>query len=211
MNLIKIHPDDNVAVALEQLNCKETYSEGGTGITALEDIPRGHKIALRDIPCGSRIIKYGNPIAIATKDITAGSWVHTHNVRTGLSEDGDYSYNHQVFSLPDIQKKTFQGYRRTDGKVGIRNEIWVLPIVGCINGVAKTLVEENQDLVTGSIDGLYYFAHPFGCSQLGDDLAMTKRVLADLVHHPNAGAVLCVGLGCENLVLDMFQIGRAHV
>ena len=115
MNLIKIHPDDNVAVALEQLNCKETYSADGTGITALEDIPRGHKIALRDIPCGSRIIKYGNPIAIATKDITAGSWVHTHNVRTGLSEGGDYSYDHQVFSLPDIQKKTFQGYRRTDG------------------------------------------------------------------------------------------------
>ena len=210
MNLIKIHPDDNVAVALEQLNCKETYSADGTVITALEDIPRGHKIALRDIPCGSRIIKYGNPIAIATKDITAGSWVHTHNVRTGLSEGGEYSYDHQVFSLPDIQKKTFQGYRRTDGKVGIRNEIWVLPIVGCINGVAKTLVEENQDLVTGSIDGLYYFAHPFGCSQLGDDLAMTKRVLADLVHHPNAGAVLCVGLGCENLVLDMFleEIGE---
>ncbi|MBQ8995960.1 MAG: altronate dehydratase [Oscillospiraceae bacterium] len=204
MKLIQIHPDDNVAVALHPVTAGEIIEVNSTSIKALDNIPSGHKIALRDIPKDSQIIKYGNPIAIATSDIPIGSWVHTHNVRTGLAEGGDYYYDHQTFTLPEVSSKTFEGYRRSDGTVGIRNELWVIPIVGCINGVAKTLVENNQHLVEGSIDGLYYFPHPFGCSQLGDDLAATKRVLADLVHHPNAGGILCIGLGCENLVMDMF-------
>ena len=197
MKIIKIHPLDNVAVALEDLKIGD---EG-----ALEPIKRGHKLALSDIPEGSPVIKYGNPIAIAKEPIKKGAWVHTHNARTALSEDGAFTYNHKVYELPKVEKRTFQGYRREDGSVGIRNELWIIPIVGCVNSVAGQLVNENQQLVTGSVDGLYTFPHPFGCSQLGDDLNQTKKLLAALVRHPNAGGVLVLGLGCENLGLEMFK------
>lgn len=210
MKLIHIHPSDNVAVALETIPRGDTVTVDGIEVTALEEIARGHKIALTDIAKDYPVIKYGNPIAIASADIKKGSWVHTHNVHTGLCEHADYVYDHKVYDLPvytDEQKAqmTFNGYRRKDGHVGIRNELWIIPIVGCVNGIAKQLVLENQDLVTGTIDGLYYYPHPFGCSQLGDDLAQTKKLLTALVRHPNAGGVLCLGLGCENLQLDMFK------
>lgn len=205
MKLIHIHPSDNVAVALEDLHRGETISVDGYTVTAEEDVARGHKISLAEIPAGSSVIKYGNPIAVAQENIPAGHWVHTHNVKTGLSENADYVYDHKVYDLPKVSPRTFMGYRRKDGRAAIRNELWIIPIVGCVNGIAKQLVEENQDLVQGSIDGLYYYGHPFGCSQLGDDLAQTKKLLTALVRHPNAGGVLCLGLGCENLVLDMFK------
>ena len=205
MRLIHIHPSDNVAVALQPIAKGETLTVDGITVTASEDITRGHKIALTDIAEGGEVIKYGNCIAIAKAPITKGSWVHTHNVRTGLSENADYYYDHKVYDLPNPAPRTFMGYRRKDGRAAIRNELWIIPIVGCVNGIAKQLVEQNQHLVKGSIDGLYSFGHPFGCSQLGDDLAQTKKLLTALVRHPNAGGVLCLGLGCENLVLDMFK------
>lgn len=205
MKAIHIHPLDNVAVALEDIRKGETITVDGLEVTALEDIGRGHKIALSNIAEGSAVTKYGNTIAAATRAIAKGEWVHTHNVKTELSEEAEYCYDHKVYDLPEVAPRTFMGYRRADGRAAIRNEIWIIPIVGCVNGIAKQLVEENQDLVSGSIDGLYYFPHPFGCSQLGDDLAQTKKLLTALVKHPNAGAVLCLGLGCENLVLDMFK------
>ena len=205
MKLIHIHPADNVAVALEDILCGEELAVDGYSVTAKENISRGHKIALSPIKAGEPVIKYGNTIALATSDIEKGCWVHTHNVRTELSEDAAYVYDHKVYDLPEVSPRTFMGYRRKDGRAAIRNELWIIPIVGCVNGIAKQLVEENQDLVTGSIDGLYYYGHPFGCSQLGDDLAQTKKLLTALVRHPNAGGVLCLGLGCENLVLDMFK------
>ena len=205
MKAIHIHPLDNVAVALEDLHSGDTITVDGAAVTASEDIARGHKIALSDIAEGEPVIKYGNTIALATRPITKGEWVHTHNVRTELSEDAEYVYDHRVYELPAVSPRTFRGYRRPDGRAAIRNELWIIPIVGCVNGIAKQLVEENQDLVQGSIDGLYYFPHPFGCSQLGDDLAQTKKLLTALVRHPNAGGVLCLGLGCENLVLSMFK------
>jgi len=205
MRLIHIHPSDNVAVALQPIAKGETLTVDGITVTASEDITRGHKIALTDIAEGGEVIKYGNCIAIAKAPITKGSWVHTHNVRTGLSENADYYYDHKVYDLPHPAPRTFMGYRRKDGRAAIRNELWIIPIVGCVNGIAKQLLEQNQHLVKGSIDGLYSFGHPFGCSQLGDDLAQTKKLLTALVRHPNAGGVLCLGLGCENLVLDMFK------
>ncbi len=205
MKLIRIHPSDNVAVALEQISKGETLRIAETDVTAAEDIPRGHKLALTQIAKGAPVIKYGNEIALATTDIAQGSWVHTHNAGTGLSESADYTYDHRIYDLPQVAPRTFMGYRRRDGRAAIRNELWILPIVGCVNGIAKQLVEQNQHLVKGTVDGLYYFPHPFGCSQLGDDLAQTKKLLAALAAHPNAGGVLCLGLGCENLVLDMFQ------
>ena len=187
MKLIHIHPSDNVAVALEEIRKGETISVGDVEVTVTEDIPRGHKLALTGIRKGMPVIKYGNEIALATEDIEKGAWVHTHNVKTGLSEDADYVYDHRVFALPEVSPRTFMGYRRKDGRAAIRNELWIIPIVGCVNGIAKQLVERNTHLVTGTVDGLYYFPHPFGCSQLGDDLAQTKKLLAALAAHPNAG------------------------
>lgn len=202
---IHINPSDNVAVALEDL-AKGTYvSVDGYQVTASEAIACGHKIALAEICQGQPVVKYGTTIAAAREDIPAGSWVHTHNAVTELSENAQYAYKHKVYDLPRMEAKTFQGYRRKGGRAGIRNEIWVIPTVGCVNGIARQLVEQNQELVNGTIDGLYHFGHPFGCSQLGDDLAQTKKLLAALARHPNAGAVLVLGLGCENLQMDMFK------
>ena len=205
MELIHIHPSDNVAVALQDISAGTELTTDGVSVKAEENIPRGHKIALTDIPAGESVIKYGNPIAIADREIKKGTWVHTHNVHTGLSEGGEYFYDHKVYDLPSPAKKTFMGYRRKDGRAAIRNELWIIPIVGCVNDIAKELVRVNQDLVKGSIDGLYTFAHPFGCSQIGDDLKQTGKLLTALVRHPNAGGVLCLGLGCENLTLGLFK------
>lgn len=205
MKLIKIHPADNVAVALEDIKKGETLSLGGESVIAAEDVARGHKIALRDIGKDAPVVKYGNPIGLAKEEIAAGQWVHVHNVRTGLSESADYIYEHKTFDLPRVGEKTFEGYRRADGRAAVRNELWVIPTVGCVNSVAAALVRENQGLVQGSIDGLYTFAHPFGCSQIGEDHAQTRKLLAALARHPNAGGVLVLGLGCENLTMEQFK------
>ena len=176
------------------------------GILLREDVARGHKIALTDIAAGQPIIKYGCVIARARTDIPAGSWVHTHNAETELSENTAYHYDHKVYKLPEVAGKTFRGYRRADGRVGIRNELWIVPLVGCVNGIAKELAEANQEMIAGtSVDGLYYFPHPYGCSQMGEDLATTAKLLAALVRHPNAGGVLVLSLGCENLQPEMFR------
>jgi len=207
MNLIRINPNDNVAVALDDIAEGSQLNVGGINIVSLAPIKRGHKIALSDIKEGENIIKYGVPIAHAKCDIKAGEWVHTHNVSTNLSENADYHYDHKKYVLPEMSFKSFQGYVRPDGKVGVRNELWVIPIVGCVNDVASQLAYQNQDLVSGSIDGLYSFRHPFGCSQLGGDLMNTRKILTGLAKHPNAGGVLLVALGCENLTLELFKEG----
>lgn len=207
MNLIRINPNDNVAVALDDIAEGSQLNVGGINILSLAPIKRGHKIALSDIKEGENIIKYGVPIAHAKCDIKAGEWVHTHNVSTNLSENADYHYDHKKYVLPEMSFKSFQGYVRPDGKVGVRNELWVIPIVGCVNDVASQLAYQNQDLVSGSIDGLYSFRHPFGCSQLGGDLMNTRKILTGLAKHPNAGGVLLVALGCENLTLELFKEG----
>ncbi|MBO5388186.1 MAG: altronate dehydratase [Lachnospiraceae bacterium] len=205
MKLIQINPSDNVAVALTDISSGETIALDNTTVTATENISRGHKIALKAINDGSDVIKYGNVIAHAKKDIKAGCWVHTHNATTTLSDEGSYTYNHKTFALPQMKNRTFMGYRRSNDKAAIRNEIWIIPTVGCVNSIANELVNNNQHLVTGNIDGLYTFTHPFGCSQMGGDHEQTKKLLASLVNHPNAGAVLVLGLGCENLTLSQFQ------
>ena len=204
MKGIRIHPDDNVAVALEDLRKGETLTLDSVSVTAIEDIARGHKIALRDIKEGEPVVKYGNPIGLAKADIPAGAWAHVHNVRTGLSESADYTYDHKVYEKPAVSPRTFMGYRREDGRAAVRNELWIIPTVGCVNSIAARMVQENQHLVKGSIDGLYTFAHPYGCSQMGGDHAQTRKLLAALVRHPNAGGVLVLSLGCENLTHEQF-------
>ena len=205
MNLIRIHPRDNVAVALEDLSQGEVLSVDGQDLTAAEAIQRGHKLALGPIPAGSPVMKYGCAIGLAKEDIAPGQWVHVHNVRTGLSEEGEYRYCPKTYDLPQVSPRTFQGFRRPDGRAGIRNELWIIPTVGCVNNIAQQLVRENQHLVSGSVEGLYTFPHPFGCSQMGDDHAQTRKLLAALTRHPNAGGVLVLGLGCENLTMDQFK------
>ena len=197
---IQINDIDNVAVALHPAPAGTAFG----GAAAVEEIPQGHKMALKDIAKGDMIMKYGLPIGHATKDIKAGQWVHTHNMMTNLKGEVEYTYDPAVPCVMPLKPKTFMGYRRKDGRAAIRNEIWIIPTVGCVNDVAKTLVRDNQDLVKGSIDGLYTFTHPFGCSQTGHDHAQTRRLLAALTRHPNAGAVLVLHLGCENLTHDQF-------
>ena len=196
MNAIQIHPRDNVAVALSPLK-KDTVV---LGVALMEDIPQGHKFALADIAPDAAIIKYGLPIGHATTPIHAGAHVHTHNVQTNLSEEAAYSYQPQKIPVPPphFPTPTFSGYRRANGLCGIRNEIWIIPTVGCVNTIAQKLADLASQEAGNRIDGVYAFSHPYGCSQLGDDHANTRRVLAGLCRHPNAGAVLLLGLGCEN-------------
>ena len=201
---IKIHPSDLVAVALTPLSAGTKIQAGEQAVTLLEDIPQGHKFALVPIPAGSPVVKYGAPIGVAKEDIPAGGWVHIHNIRTGLGDVLDYAYEPDNAPLVPTDDLLFQGYRREDGRAAVRNEIWIIPTVGCVNDVAKKMVRDNQDLVTGTIDGLYTFPHPFGCSQTGEDHAQTRKLLAALVRHPNAAAVLVLGLGCENLTHEQF-------
>lgn len=199
-NFIHVHPTDNVAVALIDIPAGTEFA----GVTAKADIPQGHKMALKPMAENDQVVKYGFSIGHATTSIAPGDWVHTHNMKTNLSGEEAYSYDPDIHYPVSQKAKTFLGFRRPDGRVGIRNEIWIIPTVGCVNDVAKILVKENQDLVTGTIDGLYAFPHPFGCSQTGEDHAQTRKLLAALVRHPNAAAVLVLHLGCENLTHEQF-------
>ena len=204
--VIHIHPQDNVVVALHPIAAGETLTVNGAAYTAIQDIPQGHKMALAPLAPGENVVKYGFAIGSATAPIAPGQWVHTHNMHTNLSGEVEYTYNPapDLAPLPPVQPETFEGFRRLDGRAAIRNEIWIIPTVGCVNDVAKKMVADNQDLVTGSIEGLYTFTHPFGCSQTGHDHAQTRKLLAALVRHPNAAAVLVLHLGCENLQHDQF-------
>ena len=201
-NYIKIHPQDNVAVALCPLAGNTVVSLEDQQITLLEDIPQGHKFALTDIPAGSRIFKYGNPIGVAREDIKCGSWVHTHNLKTGLGDLLTYTYEKEEAVIPPTEERFFDGFRRANGKVGVRNEIWIIPTVGCVNNVATAIERKAQGMKKGSVEEIAAFPHPYGCSQMGDDQEHTRQILADLINHPNAGGVLVLGLGCENSNID---------
>lgn len=202
MRYLVITSLDNVAVALTDLQRGEDVP-----LRLLEDIPRGHKVALRDIPSGAEVIKYGLPIGTATRAIRAGERVHTHNLRTGLDSVLSYQYDGPPIGvLPALPPEHFMGYRRRDGRVGIRNRIFIIPTVGCVNKLAERLaVLGNQELLRGGVDRFVALTHPYGCSQMGRDQDMTRAVLAGLVRHPNAGGVLVLGLGCENNTVASFR------
>ena len=202
---IKIHPSDLVAVALTPLSAGTTLQVEGQSVTLLEDIPQGHKFALTAIPAGSPVIKYGAPIGVTKEDVPAGGWVHVHNIKTGLGEVLDYSYEPDNAPLEPTDDVLFQGYRREDGRAAVRNEIWIVPTVGCVNDVARAIERQAQKFKAGTIDGIFAFSHPYGCSQMGDDQENTRKVLADLINHPNAGGVLVLGLGCENSNIDVLK------
>ena len=205
MKLIQIQMGDNVAVALAPVEAGEQVSVGGRTLTAAESIPQGHKLALVPLKPGDLVYKYGCAIGLVTTPVPAGGWVHTHNMTTNLSARTDFSYHPAVKALEPEEPEQFLGYLRPDGRAATRNEIWILPTVGCVNEIASQLAADNQDLVGGSVEGLYAFPHPYGCSQTGADHANTRAILAGLARHPNAAAVLVVGLGCENLQCDQLK------
>ncbi len=206
MKAMKIHAADNVAVALEGLKGGEALEIGGQSIRLLGDIPAGHKFCLHPIKTGEPVIKYGFPIGRAQKAIASGEHVHTHNIVTGLGELLEYQYEPNFKKPAARMPGTFQGYRRPDDQVGIRNEIWIIPSVGCVNMVAKNIEKQAQKYAAGTVEGVYAFTHPYGCSQMGEDHANTRDALCGLVRHPNAGGVLVLGLGCEaNQISGMQQ------
>lgn len=198
-DIVKINQNDNVAVALRPLNKGEVLQTAEIAVTLMEDIPQGHKFALREIKSGEEVVKYGFRIGFAKEDIQPGQWVHVHNVKTALGDVLTYDYEPEGHQDVEPTEHTyFEGYRRTDGKAGIRNEIWIIPTVGCVNSIAKALETAAKKFVGGNVEDVIAFQHPYGCSQMGDDQENTRKVLADMIHHPNAGGVLVLGLGCEN-------------
>ena len=216
MKYIQINPADNVAVAIQPLHAGEILSIEGNEIEVKEEIPAGHKVALRDFAANDHVIKYGDPIGHAVKEIGKGLLVNEKNIKTNLDGLSEYTYSPALIPpQPEMKNLTFRGYRRKNGDVGIRNEIWIIPTVGCVNGVVGRLAESlraetgmhnnNRVMLNGSgVDAIVAYPHNYGCSQLGEDHENTRKVLKDMVKHPNAGAVLVVGLGCENNQPDMF-------
>ena len=211
---IKIHHDDNVVVCLRDIAEGETLSVDGHEITVRQDVPVGHKILLEDTSKGKNIIKYGSPIGHLTKDLQAGEWVSEANLHTNLSEKLSYEYKPEASSLiPHPSSLTFNGYLRKSGEVGVRNEIWIVPTVGCVNGIAKRLEDELKQEISRtshlaprtSISSVHAWNHNYGCSQLGDDHENTRKILRDIVLHPNTGGVLVLSLGCENNQLSDFK------
>lgn len=199
--LFKINNKDNVAVALEELKKGEIIDN----VKLLDDIPFGHKVLLNDLKNGENIIKYGNPIGHLTIDCKKGEHIHEHNLKTNLSDIIEYKYCGENEYQPKKCDVTFNGYLRQDGRAATRNEIWIIPTVGCVNNTAKRLEKIGQDIIGDGCDGVFAYTHPFGCSQLGDDQENTRKILASLANHPNAGGVLIVSLGCENTNAEIFK------
>jgi altronate hydrolase len=196
--VIHVHDTDDVCVALRDIPAGTEVETDGIRLTVSGDVPKGHKIAVHDIAAGEEVHKYGFVIGKASQAIAAGEHVHSHNMVTTLSGTEDYVYQPQAIKAQPATTGTFQGYRRANGTVGIRNEIWILCTVGCVARTSERLARQAGERFKGRVDGVYALTHPLGCSQLGDDLSHTRDLLASLAMHPNAGGVLIVGLGCEN-------------
>ena len=205
---LRINPADNVAVAISPLHAGETIEADGRVITLRTDVPAGHKVTLKNFQAGENIIKYGYPIGHVTTDVSEGTWVSEKEIKTNLAGLLDYTYQPvEVHTDIPMEHRTFKGYRRRNGDVGVRNEIWIIPTVGCVNGIVNQLAEGLRHETDGGkgVDAIVAFPHNYGCSQLGEDHENTKKILRDMVLHPNAGAVLVVGLGCENNQPDVFR------
>ena len=204
---IKINPADSVVVCLQPKKKGDIIEIDGKEIVINQDIPAGHKVLIQDTPEGADIIKYGYPIGHAMQDLKAGDWVNEHNLKTNLSGTLEYTY-HPVNQSLDIknENRTFKGYLRQNGDVGIRNEIWIVPTVGCVNGIAERLATQLRQETNGEgVDAIHAWHHNYGCSQLSDDHENTRKILRDICLHPNAGAVLVLSLGCENNQPETFM------
>ena len=204
---LKINPADSVVVCLQPKKKGDIIEIDGLKVVVNQDTPAGHKVLIKDASKGTDIIKYGYPIGHAKEDLKAGDWVNENNLKTNLSGTLEYTYN-PVNQELDIKKenRTFKGYVRKNGDVGVRNEIWIVPTVGCVNGIAERLVDAlKKETGEEGIDAIHAWHHNFGCSQLSGDHENTRKVLRDICLHPNAGAVLVLSLGCENNQPDDFM------
>lgn len=205
-DFIKINKDDNVAVALKPIPKGTRVNIAGTEITVLEDIPQGHKFAIKPVKKGDAVIKYGFRIGYAQSDVEVGGWIHTHNLKTALGELLEYTYNPEGHNdVEPSEEAYFEGYMRENGKVGVRNEVWIIPTVGCVNSIARAIEATARLNKPEGVDEVVAFTHPYGCSQTTEDQENTRTVLADLINHPNAGAVLVLGLGCENSRIEVLK------
>lgn len=204
---LKINAADSVVVCLQPKKKGDIISVDGKQITVLQDTPAGHKVLIEDKKQGEDIIKYGYPIGHAKTDLKAGEWVNENNLKTNLSGTLEYSYQpvNEKLSIAN-ENRTFKGYVRQNGEVGIRNEIWIVPTVGCVNGIAEKLAQKlREETGCKNIDAVWTWHHNFGCSQLSEDHENTRKVLRDICLHPNAGAVLVLSLGCENNQPEQFM------
>ena len=205
-NFIKIHENDNVVVALNTISAGTTITlEGDKTVTSNMEIPAGHKMAITDMAEGVQVIKYGYPIGFTKEAVRCGDWIHVHNLKTGLGDLLEYTYEPAPVEEIKTDGVTFMGFHRPDGKVGVRNEIWIIPTVGCVNNVATAIAKQANAFVKGSVDEVIAYPHPYGCSQMGDDQENSRKILADLINHPNAGGVLVLGLGCENSSIEILK------
>ncbi|MGL5437921.1 MAG: UxaA family hydrolase [Lachnospiraceae bacterium] len=205
-SFIQINPQDNVAVALCDNKKGTGIAINGQSYVLKDDIPFGHKMALKDFSCGEDVFKYGESIGHITKQTQQGEWIHSHNLATNLEGLLDYHYNpaQRHSEQAKTYRDTFQGYRRADGSAGTRNEIWIIPTVSCVNTTVNKIARAAAEQYGAMCDGIFAFPHNAGCSQMGDDFDTTQRILSSIVHHPNAGGVLLVSLGCENNDLEHF-------
>ena len=196
---IRINPADSVVVALRAMKKDEVVEVGNIVVKLKEDVPAGHKILLKDTPAGKDILKYGYPIGHAAIDLEAGQWVNENNLKTNLKGTLSYEYHpvNEELSIP-LEDKTFKGFVRKNGEVGIRNEVWIVPTVGCVNGIAERLAELMNKKRSEKSVKVHAWHHNYGCSQLSDDHENTRKILRDIVLHPNTGGVLVLSLGCEN-------------
>lgn len=205
-DFIKINKDDNVAVALKPIAKGTSVDIAGTTVTTIEDIPQGHKFAIKPVKKGDAVIKYGFRIGYAQEDVEVGGWIHTHNLKTALGELLEYTYNPEGHKDVEVTEEAFfDGYMRENGTVGIRNEVWIIPTVGCVNSIARAIEATARMSKPEGVDEVVAFTHPYGCSQTTQDQENTRVVLADLINHPNAGAVLVLGLGCENSRIEVLK------
>lgn len=213
---IKINPADNVAVAINDVEAGYNCNIDGISLTTLSRIPAGHKVALKDLSEGEDVVKYGFPIGHLLQDVPQGGLIDHSVLKTNLEGLLDYSYDPDLTEIAPAQvQATFKGYRRADGRAGIRNELWIIPTVGCVNGVVQNICRQFEAELASypGIEKVIAFPHNYGCSQLGDDHENTRKILADMVHHPNAAGVLVVALGCENNQLGPFRelVGEVDV
>lgn len=191
----QIDPHDDVIIALRDCSKGEVLD----GVSLLEDVRQGHKIALRDMRKGHRVLKYGNVIGILSQDVRKGQWVHSQNLVTSLQDDEPhYAYHKETYEMPKPSRRTFDGFLRKDGRAGIRNDLFIIPTVGCVNGTCQLIRAAFLSAHPEQKDAVKVLTHPYGCSQLGDDLSTTQKLLCGLAKNPDAGGTLLVGLGCEN-------------
>lgn len=200
---IKISDNDNVIVALQDLKKDEFISK--FNLKLLSNVSFGHKIACENICKGDYIYKYGHVIGTAVRDIGKGEIVHTNNIVTNLSNTLEYTYSPNLNNTTTTKSCTFNGFKRKNGKVGIRNEIWIIPTVGCVNSVAVAIANKASQNIKGSVQKVIAYTHPYGCSQMGEDQENTRKIIANLAVHPNAGGVLLLGLGCENCGIETIK------